>query len=276
VRLRSCFDRLTPSVRARRRDPAPPPPLRLGAIEVDPLTFEGALDAIERLVRAGRGGTVLTPNVDHVVQAERHAGLRHAYAAADLRLADGMPVLWAAALLGRPLPAKVSGSDLVIPLARRAARSGWRLWILGGAPGVAERAAAALERETGVRVAGTDAAQVAADGDGPAARAAAERIRAARPDLVLVALGAPKQELWMQRHRALLAPAVAVGVGAGIAFVAGAARRAPRWMSRCGLEWLYRLLHEPRRLWRRYLVDDPRFAAIVLRELRARLGRAAP
>lgn len=253
-----------------RRASAGRAPLRLGPLEVDPVDLAGALDRIEALVAARRGGTVFTPNVDHVVRAERDAALRAAYAAADLRLADGAPVLWAAALLGEPLPAKVSGSDLVEPLARRAADRGWSLWIVGGGPGVAERAAAALRDRTGVAVLGTDAPVVAADGDGLAGRQAAERIRRARPDLVLVAMGAPKQELWMERHRALLAPAVAVGVGAAVDFLAGTARRAPRWMSRAGLEWAFRLAQEPRRLWRRYLVEDPRFAVILWRELRAR------
>src|SRR5262245_23583569 len=124
---------------------------RLGPIAVDRLTFAQALDAVEALV--GRGGMVFTPNVDHLVQAASNARLRAAYAAADLSLADGMPLVWASRLLGAPLPERVAGSDLLGPLMTRAARRGWRVYFLGGAPGVAARAAA---RFPGVRVAGTD------------------------------------------------------------------------------------------------------------------------
>jgi N-acetylglucosaminyldiphosphoundecaprenol N-acetyl-beta-D-mannosaminyltransferase len=254
-------------------NPAPPPTprLRIGRLELDPLGLEEALDAIEALVLAGQGGAVFTPNVDHVVKAERDAELRGAYAAADLALADGMPLVWASRLLGAPLPERVAGSDLVVPLAARAARRGWRLYLLGGAPGDAARAAEVLARDPGVRIAGVDAPDLDLSPAGAeACRAAAERVRAARPDLVYVALGAPKQELWIHRHLDLLRPAVVLGVGASLAFVAGTVPRAPRWMSRAGLEWLHRLSREPRRLWRRYLVEDAAFAPILLRTWRAR------
>jgi N-acetylglucosaminyldiphosphoundecaprenol N-acetyl-beta-D-mannosaminyltransferase len=244
--------------------------LVLGGVPVDRVTAAGALDRIEELVRAARGGAVFTPNVDHVVLASRDPELARAYAAVDLSLADGMPIVWASRLLGAPLPEKVSGSDLVLPLVERAARRGWRVYLLGGAPGVAAQAAERLQaRFPDLLLAGADAPRVTLaerDAEGDAALA---RLAAARPELVLVALGAPKQELWIHRNRAALAPAVAVGVGASLDFVAGRVRRAPRWMSRTGLEWLWRLGREPRRLWRRYLVQDPAFAAILWRELRA-------
>jgi N-acetylglucosaminyldiphosphoundecaprenol N-acetyl-beta-D-mannosaminyltransferase len=244
---------------------------RLGPLAVDRVTAAGALDRIEALVAARRGGCVFTPNVDHVVLAERNAAFRDAYARAELSLADGMPLLWAARLLGERLPEKVSGSDLVLPLVERAAARGWRVYLLGGPPGVAEGAAAKLlARWPALRIVGTDAPYVRVDGPDPEGDAALARLRAAAPDLVLVAFGAPKQELWMHRHRAELGQAVAVGVGASLDFVAGRVRRAPRALQRVGLEWAWRLAREPRRLWRRYLVDDRQFVPIVWRELRAR------
>ncbi len=244
--------------------------MQVGAVTVDEVTFAGALDAIGTLVEARHGGYVLTPNVDHVVLAEVEPALKAAYAEAALSLADGMPILWASRLLGRPLPAKVSGSDLVEPLLALAASRGWSVYLLGGAPGVGEKAAAVLRaRLPALRIAGVDAPRIAAPDDAEAA-AAADRIRAAHPDLVLVALGCPKQELWIHHHAARLGPAVALGIGASLDFVAGVVRRAPRWVSRLGLEWFYRLVHEPRRLWRRYLVRDPKFLGIVWRQLRAR------
>jgi N-acetylglucosaminyldiphosphoundecaprenol N-acetyl-beta-D-mannosaminyltransferase len=257
---------------ARARAPAAPR-LRLGPLEVDALDLAGALDAIEALVEGRRGGAVFTPNVDHVVKAARDPALRAAYAAADLALADGMPLVWASRALGAPLPGRVAGSDLVLPLARRAADRGWRVYLLGGAGGDAARAAERLRRE-GVAIAGVDAAAVSLEPDGaPAAHAAAERARASRAELVYVALGAPKQELWIHRHRAALGPAVAIGVGASLAFLAGSLRRAPAWVSAGGLEWLWRLGCEPRRLWRRYLVEDLAFLPIVWAAWRARGGR---
>jgi N-acetylglucosaminyldiphosphoundecaprenol N-acetyl-beta-D-mannosaminyltransferase len=239
--------------------------VRLGELWIDSLTFAEALDEIASLVRAGRGGSVFTPNVDHVMLAETHSGLREAYQRASLALVDGMPLLWASRLLGTPLPEKVSGSDLIMPLAALAAARGWGVYLLGGAPGVAEEAAARLRRFCGVRIVGCDAPQISADGSCEADRLVIERIRRAAPQIVMVALGAPKQELWIRRVLPQLRPAVLVGIGASLDFVAGRVRRAPRWMSSLGLEWLYRLAQEPRRLWRRYLVRDPMFLLVALR-----------
>lgn len=262
--------------RAEERPPTRGPGLararfKLGHLFADPVDLAGALDAIEVLVDRGQGGAVFTPNVDHFVVAERREDFRGAYAAADLSLADGKPVVWASRLLGEPLPAKVSGSDLVMPLMDRAASKGWRVFLCGGPPGVAEIAAERL-RARGVAVVGTAAPFVPADlseGD-PEGDQAAAVIRAAQPHLVVVGFGAPKQELWIASRLAELRPTVLLGLGASIDFLAGRARRAPAWVSHAGLEWLWRLAHEPRRLWRRYLVQDPAFAGIVWRELRRR------
>jgi N-acetylglucosaminyldiphosphoundecaprenol N-acetyl-beta-D-mannosaminyltransferase len=248
--------------------------LNLGGLAIDRLTFAGALDAIETLVKSARGGMVLTPNVDHVVIAERSEEFRAAYAEADLSLADGMPIVWSSRVLGAPLPEKISGSDLVPPLMERAAARGWRVFLLGAGPGVADAAAQRLHGR-GVDVVGT-AAPLVRVGSGepdPEGDAAVEAIRAARPHLVLVAFGAPKQEIWMRRRREALSPAVLLGVGASLDFVAGRVRRAPRWISNAGLEWLWRLAREPRRLARRYLLDDPRFLGVLWRELRGRKPR---
>jgi N-acetylglucosaminyldiphosphoundecaprenol N-acetyl-beta-D-mannosaminyltransferase len=244
--------------------------LRIGHVEVDRVTFAEAIEAVEALVATGRGGFVVTPNVDHVVIAERGEDFRAAYAAADLSLADGKPIVWSSRLLGAPLPAKVSGADLVPPLMDRAAARGWRVFLLGAGPGVAQAAAERLRRERRVDVVGVAAPTVRVDGGpDPEGDAAVEAIQAARPHLVLVAFGAPKQEVWMQRRRDAVAPAVLLGVGASLDFVAGRVRRAPRWVSDAGFEWLWRLAREPRRLWRRYLVEDPRFAVVLWRQLRA-------
>lgn len=190
-----------------------------------------------------------------------------AYEQASLTLADGMPVLWAARLLGAPLPEKVSGSDLALPLMERAEREGWRVYILGGAAGIGAKAKEQLvARFPHIAIVGVDSPRI--DMDAPASSRAdmVARVRASKADIVLVALGAPKQELWIAENARELRPAVLLGVGAVVDFIAGAVARAPRWMSASGLEWLYRFGQEPRRLWKRYLLRDPEFLIIVLRE----------
>lgn len=252
------------------------PPLHLGDIDIDDVTMPEAIDAIDALVAAGQGGTVLTPNVDHVVLARHDARLREAYAGAGLSLADGKPIVWASRLLGRRLRAKVSGSDLVLPLMKLASARDFGVYLLGGAPGVADRAASALrEAVPGLRIAGTSAPKVDVE-TGTLDPAILAPVSAARPDLVLVALGCPKQEIFMHLAAPALRPAVLLGVGASLDFWAGTARRAPPWISSIGFEWLYRLGREPRRLWRRYLVRDPEFARILMRDVGARLTAMVP
>jgi N-acetylglucosaminyldiphosphoundecaprenol N-acetyl-beta-D-mannosaminyltransferase len=234
-------------------------------VPIDGVDFKQALDAIEALVRSKSGGMVFTPNVDHVVLAEKDARFRAAYRAVNLSLVDGTLLLWASRLLGWSLPEKVSGSDLLLPLMQRAAQCGFRVYLLGGAPGVAEAARERLQQQfPELLVVGCDESRVDVDALDPAIL---ERIARAAPDLVLVALGAPKQEVFIFEQRERLGSAVCIGVGGSLDFVAGTRKRAPRWISRIGLEWLYRLLQEPRRLFRRYLLRDPLFAWILTRQL---------
>jgi N-acetylglucosaminyldiphosphoundecaprenol N-acetyl-beta-D-mannosaminyltransferase len=240
----------------------------LGHVPVDRMTMHQALAAIVALVEAGRGGAVFTPNVDHVVLADTDLRLRAAYAEVDLSLADGMPVVWASHLLLRAVPEKLSGSDLTPALMPLAAARGMRVFLVGGGEGVAQRAAQNLRREhPGLVVAGTASPRIDM-GEPPAVRAPLlAEIRAAAPDIVLVGFGCPKQELWIHEARATLAPAVLLGVGASLDFAAGTVARAPHWISQTGLEWLYRLGREPTRLWRRYLLRDPAFLGILLRDM---------
>jgi N-acetylglucosaminyldiphosphoundecaprenol N-acetyl-beta-D-mannosaminyltransferase len=237
--------------------------VRVGSLEVDSLDRQQALDEIVRLVREGRGGTVFTPNVDHVVQAEHHTAFREAYGRASLSLVDGVPVMWAARWLGTPLPEKLSGSDLFEPLLERAEAEGLRVALVGGGPGVAELAAENLrQRLPQLQVVETLSPRVGLSATDEE-RSCVERLAKAKADLVFVCLGAPKQELFSDRNRQLLAPAVLIGFGAAVDFAAGTVPRAPAWMSRTGLEWAYRLGREPRRLAARYLLRDPEFFKIV-------------
>jgi N-acetylglucosaminyldiphosphoundecaprenol N-acetyl-beta-D-mannosaminyltransferase len=237
--------------------------LRIGSLWVDALSFIDALRGIEELVDRGQGGAVYTPNVDHVIKAESNEAFRRAYAHASLSLADGMPLVWVSGLLGCRLPERVAGSEILDPLLERAALRGWRVYLLGGAPGVARAAAQLLTKDRGVNVVGWDDCRIGLDGSDGTGDSIV-RARDAKPDLILVALGPPKQELWIHLAASEVRPAVAIGIGAGLDFLTGKHRKAPRWVSRAGFEWAFRLLQEPRRLWRRYLVESPRFALVVL------------
>jgi N-acetylglucosaminyldiphosphoundecaprenol N-acetyl-beta-D-mannosaminyltransferase len=197
-------------------------------------------------------------------------------------LADGMPVVWASRLLGRPLPERVAGSSLVSTLSAGAARSGLSVYLLGGDPGTADAAAAELRRRHPMlHVAGTDCPERGFDVVPSAVDAIAERIRAARPAIVFVALGCPKQERLITRIRGAAPEAWWLGVGISFSYLSGDVRRAPAWMRRCGLEWLFRLAQEPKRLARRYLREDipfaVRLAGLALSgRLAARFPRAIP
>ncbi len=242
--------------------------IRVGRAWIDALTFAEAIDQIERLIETGQGGTVFTPNVDHIVQLESNEAFRAAYDAASLRLVDGQPLIWASHVLGAPLPEKISGSDLILPLLRRAERRRWRIYLLGGAPGVAALAAERLNEQFEIEIVGIDAPHVTPAGKPVEGQAVLDRIVKARPHVLLVAFGAPKQELFMYGAIDSIRPAVAIGVGAGFDFIAGRLKRAPRWVSKSGLEWLFRLAQEPRRLAKRYLLEDPKILPILYRTLR--------
>ncbi len=256
---------IAPSARLRSSNDRPR--VTLGRARIDDVTMDEAIARIEALIARRRPGYVVTPNVDHLVKLQDDAEFREVYARAALVLADGMPLLWASRLLGTPLQAKVSGSDLFVSFAAVAARRGHRLFFMGGREGAAARAAEVLRaRHPGLIVCGVDSPPVGFDRDLEASRRLVARIRAARPDVLFVGLGAPKQEKWIHRWHLEAQVPVSIGVGVSFEFVAGMVRRAPAWMQRSGLEWAWRLLMEPRRLWRRYLIEDTRFLALFARQ----------
>ena len=202
---------------------------------------------------------IITVNPEFVVAAQQNADFRLAINAAALVVADGSGVVWATRYLRAPAPERVTGVDTLPDLARSCARAGYSLYLLGAAPGVAEEAATRLQAlAPGLRLAGTYAGSPSLIEE----EVIIERIRAARADVLCVAYGAPAQDLWIARNLARLPVAVAIGVGGAYDFIAQRQRRAPRFMQRLGLEWLYRLYREPWR-WRRMLAL-PRFALLVL------------
>jgi N-acetylglucosaminyldiphosphoundecaprenol N-acetyl-beta-D-mannosaminyltransferase len=218
-------------------------------VPVHAVTMPATLEWIAGAIDNGGPRQICTANPEFVMRARRDPAFRAVLQAADLVLPDGVGLLWAARRLGDSLPERVAGSDLIYRLAERAAERGWRLFLLGAAEGVAARAAARLQaRSPGLAVVGTHAGSPRPEDE--AAQVAL--IRAARPDVLLVAYGAPQQDLWIARNRERLGVPVSIGVGGTFDFVAGVARRAPRWVQRLGLEWLHRLARQPWRVGRIY------------------------
>ncbi|GGK69348.1 hypothetical protein Sme01_14840 [Sphaerisporangium melleum] len=242
-----------------------PERVTIGGVTVHRLTEAQVVEHVVTAARRGRGGHVVTPNIDICRACARDPEVRALVAGADLAVPDGMPLLWASRLLGTPVPERVTGADLIWSLSRAAASAGLSVYLIGGPPGVAVRAAEALiNRCPGLRVAGVVSPPFGFETTPDGLAAVREALLWARPDLVFVGLGFPKQDRLIGVLRADLPGAWFVGCGSAIAFAAGSVRRAPMWMRRSGLEWLYRLSAEPGRLARRYLVDDLPFAVGLL------------
>jgi N-acetylglucosaminyldiphosphoundecaprenol N-acetyl-beta-D-mannosaminyltransferase len=222
-------------------------------LHLKPFTMEDALARIDQLIDERRPTYFITANLHYAMLSSQDERLRKVNAGADFILADGMPLVWASRLMKTPLPERVAGSDLIWQLCERAARNGWRIFLLGGAEGIADEAARKLiEKHSGLAIAGiasppfrqlTPAEELGL----------LSQIRDSRPDLLFIAFGQPKGELWLAEHYEKLSVPVSVQIGASLDFVAGKVRRAPRWMQRIGLEWVYRLAQEPCRLLGRYL-----------------------
>lgn len=248
----------------------------IAGVRIDNRAFDGVVDAIVDHALNGReSGYVVTPNAHHVVLFQKDALFRRIYAASFLSVPDGVPLLWAARLLGEKPCGRVNGTDLFEALCAAAAARGLRVYLLGGRPGAASAAARRLcARHPGLQVCGTYAPPFGFESDPVLQAEILERINAARPHLLFVGLGAPKQEYWMYANRPQLQVPMSLGIGVSFELVGGVVKRAPVWMQRCGLEWLFRLLSEPRRLWKRYLLGNVAFVMLVLRQYR-RGGYAA-
>ncbi|WP_103960483.1 WecB/TagA/CpsF family glycosyltransferase [Nonomuraea solani] len=239
--------------------------MRVGGVGVDALTEDQVVQRVAAELEAGRGGRIVTPNVDICRAAAADPALRELVCSADLVVSDGMPLVWAARLLGTPVPGRVTGADLIWSLSGLAARRGWPVYLLGGPPGAARGAAAELTgRHPGLRVCGVDAPPYRFDATPEGSELVRRKVAAARPRLVFVGLGFPRQDRLIADLRKDLPGAWFLGCGAAIAFAAGTVARAPEWMRRAGLEWAFRLGSEPRRLGRRYLADDLPFALRLL------------
>jgi N-acetylglucosaminyldiphosphoundecaprenol N-acetyl-beta-D-mannosaminyltransferase len=223
--------------------------------------MDETVERIRSWVAAGRLRQHVVLNAAKVVELERSPDLAEVIRRCDLVSPDGVSVVWASRLLGRPLPERVSGIDLMERLVAAAAKDGRTVYFLGARPEVVARTVEVLQaRHPDLRVAGfhhgywTDDEEMVA------------RIREAAPDYLLVGIPSPRKEFWLSANLRSLGVPFAMGVGGSFDVIAGVHRRAPRWAREHGLEWLWRLLQEPRRMWRRYLIGNWRFIALVLRE----------
>jgi N-acetylglucosaminyldiphosphoundecaprenol N-acetyl-beta-D-mannosaminyltransferase len=253
----------------RPQSPAAPWP-RLPRIVMQGVTMHAigeklCIEYILGQLQSGRGGCVVTPNVDHLRRCRRDLSYSAVLAEADLVVADGMPLVWASRLLGTPLPERVAGSDLISSLSAAAAGQGRSVFLLGGAPGTAEAAAQILRnRYPQLKVAGVLCPPVGFERDETQRQRIIAELQNVRPDIVFVALGSPKQERLIDQIRRSLPNTWWLGVGVSFSFLSGEMRRAPLWMRKWGLEWVHRLLQEPKRLFKRYVVVGIPYAMVLL------------
>ena len=240
------------------------PRMRFMNTYIDNLSMSEALDEIERLIKKNDCSFVVTPNVDHIVQIDMGGDLARAYREADLILCDGKPLVWISKYYKKPIREKISGSDLFPELCRMAAERGYSVYFLGAAEGVAAKAAEVLkQRYAGLRVVGTYSPPYGFEKDQNEIDRIIDLVHEAKPDILILGLGTPKQETFIVNNRKRLNVPVSLGLGASFDFIAGNVKRAPKWMSDHGLEWLFRITQDPKRMAKRYLVDDIRIVSLV-------------
>jgi N-acetylglucosaminyldiphosphoundecaprenol N-acetyl-beta-D-mannosaminyltransferase len=239
--------------------------VELSGVPVAALSRSQLVDRVFRALAQGEGGWIVTANLDFLYRCHSAPSTVDLYRQADFIVADGLPLVWASRLRGTPLPERVAGSELVWSLAERATREGRSLYFLGGGGDAAKRAAEVLRRRwPALRIVGTSSPWISSEPTPEEVAPIRAELLAVAPDLVYVALGSPKQERLITNLRDALPGAWMLGVGISLSFIAGDVKRAPRWMQRVGLEWFHRLLQEPRRLGRRYLVQNIPFTFRLL------------
>jgi len=243
-------------------------PVWVWGVPLARFTMADTVAAVGELIKAGQPSYFITANTHYVMLTDDNPNLRAINSRAAYIVADGAPLIWASRWQGSTLPERVAGSDLIFELSAQAVRMGHRFFFLGGAEGAAEEAARRLgERYPGLQVVGTECPPFRDLKDDEQA-AMIGRIRSTRPDILFVAFGQPKGELWIDRNLEKLGVPVSVQVGASLEFAAGKIRRAPRWMQKIGLEWAFRLGLEPRRLWGRYARNAWFISRMVARDLK--------
>ena len=231
---------------------------------INNVTMSETVEAIEQMIAADKKSYIVAINVDVVMKIEADPYLKKIVDDADMVLVDGKPLVWISKLHGRPLKEKVSGSDLVPLLCEVAAKNGYKVFIIGGKEGSAERAKQRLEEKLpDIKIVGTYAPPFGFEKDDAELERINRMISQAHPDLLITCFGCPKQEKWIYENIEKYDAKVSICAGATVDFLAGNVKRAPKWMSEHGLEWFYRFLQEPRRMFRRYFVDDMKIIGLI-------------
>lgn len=232
--------------------------------DIDNLTMAETLNEIDKLIQKKNCSYVVTPNVDHIVRLEKDEELQKVYKNASLILTDGKPLIWISKWYKTPIKEKISGSDLFSKVCELAANKNYTMYLLGAAEGVADTAAKNLmQKYKGLNIVGTYSPPFGFEKDKKELDKIKEQIQKVHPDILIVGLGCPKQEKFMYHHCKELGVPISFGLGASIDFEAGNIKRAPKWMSNHGLEWLYRFSKEPKRLFKRYFVDDLKIISVA-------------
>jgi N-acetylglucosaminyldiphosphoundecaprenol N-acetyl-beta-D-mannosaminyltransferase len=227
--------------------------VRLGEIGLDRITEPQAMQRIEEFIVSGQPSQVVTANLRFLTLARRDTSFARIVNNSSLVVADGIPLIWVSRVAGAALPARITGGTLLDACVQLAIRKNYSFFLLGASPGVAEQAGKRLQEQyPGLQIAGTHHGYFSAEENEGIVR----KIHAARPVFLFVAMGCPKQEQWIAENLAELQVPVCIGIGGTLEIVTGRLKRAPKWMQSAGLEWFYRLIQEPGRLWKRYLLED--------------------
>jgi N-acetylglucosaminyldiphosphoundecaprenol N-acetyl-beta-D-mannosaminyltransferase len=230
-------------------------------------TLAEAAETFSEIARKTETRLIFTANAEHIGLMNSNEEFRSACIGADFIVSDGMSLVWFSRLLGQGLPERVTGSDLLPELCRIAEKKGLKVFFLGGMPEVTPKAVESLiRRYPSLKVAGMATPWIDLNDRQETHREVIESINSSQSDIVFIGFGAPKQEIWASRNRTLLRTGIVLGVGGTFDFLAGKTVRAPLWMQKAGFEWLWRLVHEPKRLWRRYLIGNLRFLTIAWKE----------
>lgn len=231
---------------------------------VNNVDMQETVAAIESMIEDGGKHYVVPINVDVVMKIEKDVYLKKIVDSADMVLVDGKPLVWISRWNKKPIKAKISGSDLVPVLCAESAYKGYTIFIIGGKDGIAAQAKRRLEKQyKNIKVVGTYAPPLGFENDQEELEKINKMISDAHPDLLIACFGCPKQEKWIYENYQKYDARVSICAGATVDFLAGNVRRAPKWMSEHGLEWFYRFLQEPRRLFKRYFIDDIKILKLV-------------
>ncbi|MDY2632078.1 WecB/TagA/CpsF family glycosyltransferase [Clostridium sp.] len=240
--------------------------IRFLNIEIDNLSMDESIDYIDKLIKRKKNSYVVTPNVDHIVKLENDSEFLEVYNNADLVLTDGMPLVWISKFLKTPIKEKVSGSDLFPKVCKLADEKGYSIFLLGAAEGIAIKAAENLKNKyKNLNIVGTFSPSYGFEKSKSEIEEIIKKVNEAKPDILAVGLGAPKQEKFIYKYKNKLNVPISLAIGASIDFEAGNIERAPKWMQKSGLEWFYRFLKEPKRMFKRYFIDDLKIIKVLIK-----------